>query len=74
MRLPAVSSGAGRQPFIPKRRARESNPQLLAQRLISNQLPNHSVTLQVWLYSLQKALCRQYLYDSLLTKFPDTLR
>ena len=29
-----------------RRRARDSNPQLLAQRLISNQLPNHSVTLQ----------------------------
>ncbi len=29
-----------------KRRARESNPQLLSQRLISNQLPNHSVTLR----------------------------
>ncbi len=29
-----------------QRRARESNPQLLAQRLISNQLPNHSVTLR----------------------------
>ncbi len=43
-----------------KRRARESNPQLLAQRLISNQLPNHSVTLRSVCYSLSEPLSRQY--------------
>ena len=42
-----------------KRRARESNPQLLAQRLISNQLPNHSVTLRRSGYSLPKSVVRQ---------------
>src|SRR6185436_6930715 len=33
-----------------KRRARESNPQLVAQQLISNQPPNHSVTLRLLCY------------------------
>ena len=42
-----------------KRRARESNPQLLAQRLISNQLPNHSVTLRRTGYSLPKSVVQQ---------------
>ena len=36
-----------RKAYEGERRARESNPQLVSQQLISNQPPNHSVTLRL---------------------------
>gem|GEM_PF-6060573 len=39
-------SGGDKFPHMPKRRARESNPQPVSRHLISNEAASHSLTLQ----------------------------